>query len=233
MVSQIPLLRVLDLSVELDNELILEKISFDLFEGENLVILGPNGAGKTVLLKSLLSLLPFEGTIEWREDLKISYVPQRVQTNRDIPMTVRDFFSLKAIEDDILISLLKSVGISSIAFLEKQLGTLSTGQFQRVLIAFAMSKNPDVVLFDEPMAGVDVGGEDIIHTYLHNEAVRNKKMSSILVTHDLSMVYKEASKVLCINRNRAFLGSPMEVLDPARLEEIYGHEVSYVGHHHG
>lgn len=227
-----PLLKVSNLAVVLDGETIFKDLSFELSENENLVILGPNGAGKTVLLKALLGLVPSVGTITWQHGITLAYVPQRLQASKEIPLTVRDFFELRGLRSEAASQALNSVGISDAHFLNKQLSTLSTGQFQRVLIGWAMSRSPEVILFDEPMAGVDVSGEDIIHSYLHNADCAKRKISSILVTHDLSMVYREATRVLCLNRHSHFIGTPLEVLDPKRLQDIYGHEINYVGHNH-
>lgn len=227
-----PILRVSDLSVVLEGDTIFNHLNFDLYENETLVILGPNGAGKSVLLKALLSILPFRGEISWRQGAKLSYVPQRVPLNRDIPMTVSDFFELKYIPWETAAPMLQRVGIANEAFRTQQLGTLSTGQFQRVLIAWAMVAEPDVILMDEPMAGVDMSGEDIIHSFLHNTQSRKRNLATVLVTHDLSMVYSEATRVLCLNRDKFFVGSPMEILDPKRLQDIYGREVSFIRHDH-
>ncbi len=89
------LLKVKDLNIELDGEKIIENLSFEVGEGDFLVILGPNGAGKTVLLKALLNILPYKGTIHWQEGIKIGYVPQRFPLIKDIPLSVREFFEFK------------------------------------------------------------------------------------------------------------------------------------------
>jgi len=161
------ILRVSNLRVELDNAVILKNLSFELTEGQTLVILGPNGAGKTVLLKSLLGILPHQGEIMWRQGVRIGYVPQRVPLNKDLPITIEDFFALKGIPSDAVSEVLKLVGIPDSLFLKKQLGLISSGQFQRVLIAWALVKNPNVLLFDEPTAGIDIGREIKFFRHTH------------------------------------------------------------------
>jgi zinc transport system ATP-binding protein len=117
------------------------------------------------------------------------------------------------------------------ALLNTQLGVLSSGQFQRVLIAWSLVNNPDVLIFDEPTAGIDIGGEDTIHAFLHhNQAER--KFSVILVTHDLSTVYSEATTVLCMNQKKYCYGTPLKVLDPNVLNEIYGMKLKFFKHSH-
>jgi zinc transport system ATP-binding protein len=224
-------LNVSNLRVELDGVTILEDLSFELSDNETLVILGPNGAGKTVLLRTLLGLIPYTGEIAWKTGVRIGYVPQRVSLTKDLPVTVADFFRLKNIDRKRAAEVLQEVGIYDAAFLSTQLGILSPGQFQRVLIAWALVNNPNVLLFDEPTAGIDIGGEDTVHSFLHRkQAERN--VSVILVTHDLSTVYSEATRVLCIHHKKYCYGPPVDVLDPKVLQDIYGKDIKFVRHSH-
>ena len=157
------LLNVTDLTVEIANQSILEKISFKLKHGTTLAIVGPNGAGKTTLFRALLNLVPYSGKIEWGKHVKMGYVPQSL-TAKDIPISVKEFLALKSsvnIEDS-----LRSVGLHGTSILNKSLGVLSGGQLRRVLIAWAIIDKPNVLLFDEPTSGVDVGGEEAIYQML-------------------------------------------------------------------
>ena len=218
------ILKVSQLRVEFDRKVVIPNLSFVLEEEQSLVILGPNGAGKTVLLRSLLGLLPYQGVISWKSGLKLGYVPQRVPLNRDLPVSVEDFFTLKNTARNHSLELLKEVGISDALFLNQQLGTLSSGQFQRVLIAWALSNDPDVLLFDEPTAGIDIEGEETIHTLLH-KTQQERKLSVILVTHDLSTVYGRATHVLCMNNKIFCYGPPKEILNSETLRKIYGTDI--------
>lgn len=226
------ILSVSNLTVELGGNLILENLSFDLHDEETLVILGPNGSGKTVLLRSLLGLLPQTGKVEWREGTRIGYVPQRIPLNRELPVTVSDFFELRKASRAAIPALLAQVGLSNPDLVKKPLGLLSSGQFQRVLIAWALMNDPNVLLFDEPTAGIDVGGEETIHKLLKRTR-RDRRLSMILVTHDLGSVYGEATNVLCINNRIAYYGSPDEILDPEILRSVYGSEAKFYRHSHG
>lgn len=225
------ILSVLHLGVQLDGAVILEDLNFDLKERETLVILGPNGAGKTVLLRALLGLLPYRGHVAWKAGVRFGYVPQRIPLNRDLPITVADFFSLKTIKFVDVPTLLRRVGITDNDFPKKQLGLLSSGQYQRVLIAWALASDPDVLLFDEPTAGIDIGGEETIYNLLHRTQ-QERRLSVILVTHDLNAVYSEATNVLCINQKRSCYGPPNDILDPKTLQEIYGKEIRFYRHTH-
>lgn len=224
-------LSVSALGVELDGKVILENLNFDLRERETLVILGPNGAGKTVLLRALLGLLPYRGRVSWKVGARIGYVPQRIPLNKELPVTVADFFELKKTKPANLPDLLRQVGIVDNDFPLKQLGLLSSGQFQRVLIAWALTSDPDVLLFDEPTAGVDVGGEETIYSLLRRTQ-QERNLAVILVTHDLSTVYSQATNVLCINNKVSCYGPPKEILDPGVLQRIYGKEIRFYRHAH-
>ena len=190
-------LKVSSLKVVLDGETIIQNLSFELQEKETLLVLGPNGAGKTVLLRALLGLIPHEGEVQWRQGSKIGYVPQRVPLNKELPVTVSDFFELKGVSLKSASSILAEVGIAEKQFLDKQLGVLSFGQFQRVLIAWALSKNPDVLLLDEPTAGVDVSGEETIQVFLRR-IQEERKLSIILITHDVSAAQEKDVRVLAL-----------------------------------
>ena len=224
------ILEVKDLRVELEGEKILENLSFKVRKGEVLTILGPNGAGKTVLLKTLLGLFPFKGKVKWKKKVKIGYVPQRLPFIKDIPLSVEEFFKLKKVSEERIKDVLFSVGIKNLGILKKKVGELSAGQFQRILIAFALIDEPDVLLFDEPMAGIDIGAEETIYSFL--EKLRKKKnLTILLVTHDLSIVYKFASHCLCLNKKLLCWGRPQRIT-PEVLSELYGGKIKIYKHKH-
>jgi len=224
-------LRVSHLGVEFDGKVIFQDLNFELRDRETLSILGPNGAGKTVLLRSLLGLVPCHGQVYWRAGVRIGYVPQRVPLNKELPATVADFFGMKRTALKDVASLLSQVGITDGDFPQRQLGILSSGQFPRVLIAWALVNDSNMLLFDEPTAGIDVGGEKAIHTLLQRTQ-RERRLALILVTHDLSIVYGYATNVLCLNNLTCCYGPPKQILDPKVLQSIYGSEVKFYQHAH-
>ena len=153
------ILTVDNLNVSFNGEIILKNLSFTVNKNEVLVILGPNGAGKTTLLRALLGLIPYEGTITWHRN-NISYLPPQeffARTNLP-PLNIQEFFAFKNVPQKKIFTILESVGLEK-SILKKQFSTLSTGEFQRMLIAWSLVGEPEVLLFDEPTSGIDVGGE--------------------------------------------------------------------------
>ena len=226
------ILKVKNLNVKLDNKKIIENLSFELKKGDVLTILGPNGAGKTVLLKTLLEILPYQGEIIWEKGIKIGYVPQRLPFIKDTPISIEEFFKLKEISREEIKEILNAVGFEKnpALFQKSGIGELSSGQFQRILIAWALVKNPEVLLFDEPTTGIDIAGEKTIYALL-TELKKERNLTILLVTHDLSVVYKFSDYVICLNKCPICQGVPKEVLVPEILQKLYGQEVKFYEHH--
>jgi len=222
-------LKVENLDVELEGERILENLSFEVKEGEVLTILGPNGAGKTVLLKTLLGILPYQGEIEWKKGVKIGYVPQRLPFIKDVPMSVKEFFDLKNVSGKESEEILGSIGLEK-DILEKKIGDLSSGQFQRILVGWALVGNPQVLLFDEPMTGIDISGQESVYNLLE-KLRKERNLTILLVTHDLSIVYKFATNCLCLNKKVLCHSVPKE-LTTERLSQLYGGGIKFYQHSH-
>lgn len=228
-------LEVKNLSVALDGSQILKDISFSVNEGDVVAIIGPNGAGKSVLLKTILGILPHQGTIAWRGDTKIGYVPQKFNFDKATPFTVREFFLLHERKflwagggaDTKIKEALAQVELPD-SIMNQRIGTLSGGQLQRALIAWALFHKPNVLLFDEPTAGVDVGGEETIYNLLHSLQDR-WGITIILVSHELNIVFRYATSVLCLNGRLVCSGVPEETLTPEQLRALYGDSTYY--HH--
>lgn len=225
------ILKVENLNVELDGEEIIKDLSFEVREREVLIILGPNGAGKTTLLKTLLGLLPYSGEISWSTK-DISYLPpQELFHRKDLPpLTTEEFFKFKKVSSEKILKIFNLVGLDS-SLLERRFGVLSTGQFQRMIIAWALVDEPSVLLFDEPTSGIDVGGQETIYSLLH-KFWKERNLTILLVTHDLNIVWKHANNVLCLNKEMLCYGKPNEVLTPEGLEELYGTGVKFYEHKH-
>jgi len=230
------ILKVENLDVGFDGKNVIRNLSFELGEGESLALIGPNGSGKTVLLRTLLNAIPYEGKITWSTDVRIGYVPQKIEADRHLPLNLEDLLEAKA---GVLgmkktakssCNLCKEVGLPRAAA-EIPIGHLSGGQFQRALIAFALLGEPNVLLLDEPTASIDLPGEEQIYELIHR--LQDKyKMTIILVSHDLSFIYRYSTKVLCLNKTGLCFGSPEEALNPKTLEKLYGGPHKYFRHTH-
>ncbi len=227
-------LSVRGLAISFGNRSVIHDLNFEVQAGDNLAIIGPNGAGKTVLLKALLHLLPYAGQIRWAPTARLGYVPQKVAADRQMPIRVRDLLAAKA-----HVLKLRPASIAAVAdvldltpeVLNTSIGTISGGQFQKALIAFALLGDPNVLLFDEPTASLDELAEERIYDLLER-LQREQRLTILLVSHDLSIVFRAANRVLCLSKGMSCFGAPREVLTPATLEAMYSAPPKYY-HHHG
>ena len=228
------LLIVKNLSVRIEDKIIVENVSFELGPNDRLSILGPNGAGKSMLLKAVLNLVPYSGEIVWSPTVRIGYVPQKIDADRHLPLTYRDLFNSKCrvakVSFGQIDEVSRSVGLTK-EMLATPVGHLSGGYFQRGLIGFALIGKPNVLLLDEPTASIDEPGEEHIYELIHR-LQEQYKLAVITVSHDLSFVYRYATRVLCLNRRSVCLGAPREALTPEVLAELYGPSLSYYVHDH-
>ncbi len=225
------MLTVKNLIVLAKKDRILDEISFEVSKGDVLAVIGPNGAGKTTLFRALLGMQDFKGEVSWKEDVRIGYVPQRMEIENDIPLTVMEFLRLRGSAN---FSREKArEAIQAVLLPEKILdsgfGEISVGQRQRILIAWALLGKPEVLLFDEPTADIDIRGQESIYQLLHH--LQDKyDLTIILISHDLNIVYKYSEKVLCLNRQKICFGAPQEVLNPEQMQKLYGGEHGFYHH---
>lgn len=227
-------LEVEHLTVRFGTTEVIRGLSFSVPRGTSLAIIGPNGAGKTVLFKALIGSIPYEGTIRWAEDTKLGYVPQKLDIERDLPLSGRDFLRAKAAISKVsrrdVAAALALVGLEP-AILPAPIGTMSGGQFQRLLVAFALIGNPNVLLLDEPAAGIDEPGEEKLNTMIQR-LQEERGVTVLLISHDLTIVYQHATAVLCMSRTNPCFGVPQKVLTPETLRELYGTGVGFHVHDH-
>jgi zinc transport system ATP-binding protein len=229
------ILSVGGLEVHFGSRKVIQNLNFEVEAGDTLAIIGPNGAGKTVLLKALLGLQPYEGEIHWSETARLGYVPQKIAADRQMPIRVHDLLAAKAhvlkLHPRSIETVATTVGLAP-ELLNASIGTISGGQFQKVLIAFALLGAPNVLLFDEPTASLDELAEERVYD-LVEQLQREQHLTVILVSHDLSIVYQAANKVLCLSKDLVCFGPPKKVLTPAALEAMYSAPPQYYLHHHG
>lgn len=225
-----------NLNVTLGKDRILKDINIHVHCGELTVIIGPNGAGKSTLLKALLGEIKHTGNIDFKylktnkkEKIKIGYVPQSINIERDIPITVYDMFASfisnypvwfrksKKLYDTIY-NQLKIFSIEDC--IDKQIGKLSGGQLQRVLLAIAITPVPNLLILDEPVSGIDRNGIKDFYKIV-SELKDKYDMSILLVSHDLDLVLKYADKVILLEHEILCQGNPSEVYNNINFKRIF------------
>jgi zinc transport system ATP-binding protein len=197
-------------------------------------VIGPNGGGKTVLFRALIGSLPHEGRIRWAAGTKIGYVPQKLDIERALPITGNDLLRAKGAiskaTSETLLTAVNRIGLDG-KTLNTPIGALSGGQFQEVLLAFALIGDPNVLLFDEPTSGVDAPSRDRLFR-LMQKLQSDSGLTVILISHDLSIVARFATNILCLSRIDSAFGPPRTVLQPDLLSRMYGMPVAFHVHDH-
>ena len=206
-----------NLSVRLQDKMVLEGVGFKLKRGNTLAIVGPNGGGKTTIFKVLLNLLPHTGSVSWNGDVRLGYVPQGLVAT-DLPISVEEFLRFKSKTD--LEACISEVGLGT-DILPQTLGSLSGGELQRILIAWAIVDRPNVLLLDEPTSGVDIGAEEPI--YQNVKALKSSLgITTLLISHNMHVVMHYSDQVLALNKRVLFFGDTATVSHSKLLEIIYG-----------
>lgn len=237
-----PLHSPLNVAVALDNVTvafegvsILDGVSASVPRGGCTAVVGPNGAGKTTLLMALLGQIPSQGDIRIfnRPDgrpPRVGYVPQRLQFDRGLPMTVLDFLTMgpqqsplwcgtRSVHRHAARHLLQAVRAETLE--KRRLGALSGGELQRVLLALALQQNPDLLVLDEPAAGVDVQG-GFLFCELLERLRRERGFTELMVSHDLGTVTHHATHVILLNRCVVAEGPTRHVLTAENLARVFG-----------
>ncbi|MCB1505479.1 MAG: metal ABC transporter ATP-binding protein [Hyphomicrobiaceae bacterium] len=214
---------------------VLEAVDIDLLPCEIVTLIGPNGAGKTTLVRLLLGLERAEqGEIYRRKDLRIGYVPQRFDIDHALPMTVMRFLSLGLdVSENQIAQTLADVGAGHV--IDRQLARLSGGEGQRVVLARALLRQPNLLVLDEPVRGVDATGEAELYTLIG--CLRTERgFGVLLVSHDLHVVMAASDRVLCLNRHVCCSGVPTDVARHPEYMRLFGKEVARAfaiyEHHH-
>lgn len=200
---------------------LLEKISLRLRSGEILTIIGPNGAGKTTLIRVALGLLsPSTGQVFRHPDVSVGYMPQRLQIDPTFPLTVKRFLAMAVgARRERIPSLLEEVGVARV--FNAPLRNLSGGELQRVLLARALIRDPQLLVLDEPVQGVDAHGQ--MELYQLISTLRDQRGCAVMmVSHDLHLVMAATDQVLCLNRHICCSGTPETVTGHPAYLEMFG-----------
>lgn len=234
-------LEINNVSVRIGGVSILQNVDATVPKGGCTAIVGPNGCGKTTLLLAILKQIPYEGviTIQPPPDSpvpNIGYVPQKLQFDRGLPMTVRDFLVMGVQRMPLWLGTRRRHRenarrllsyVHSEMLTNRQLGVLSGGELQRILLALALQREPDILILDEPAAGVDVQGGHLFCELL--ERLRGDKgFTQLMVSHDLATVTHHATHVILLNRRVVAEGPPKDVLTPANLADVFGMHMGLV-----
>ncbi|MDD4932904.1 MAG: metal ABC transporter ATP-binding protein [Methylacidiphilaceae bacterium] len=221
------LLRTAGIAAGYGEETAFEEVSLEVYGREVVSLIGPNGAGKTTLLRCLAGILPLrQGRVEKAPGLRMSYLPQRLVFDRLLPVTVAEFLSLRlgrpffrpAWPEGERVESLDELGVTSL--LDRRLGELSGGELQRVLVAAALAKRPQLLLLDEPATGVDLLGAAAFDALLHRLRDRDG-LGILMVSHDLHLVHHISDWVYFLNRRILASGPPKEVMREERLAAAY------------
>lgn len=210
-----------DLTVRYGATTVLAHVDFALEPGEIVTVVGPNGSGKSTLLHALIGTVPLAGgRVTRKPGLRIGFVPQRLQLDTRMPLTVRRFLSLPARQgDDAVAAALAGTGVPGLE--DRQMTALSGGQFQRVLLARALLARPEILILDEPTQGLDQPGAAAFYRLI--EEVRSETGCAVLmVSHDLHVVMSASDRVICLNGHICCEGTPTTVGAAPEYRALFG-----------
>ena len=218
------LVKLKNAGFRIKNKWLVQSVSFQVEKGKIVTLIGPNGSGKSTTAKIALGIFKkIEGEVE-KYTNKVGYVPQKISIDWTLPLRVSDFMVLtKNIKSEDIDEALSLTGV--IHLKNKNLGSLSGGEFQRVLLARAISKKPELLVLDEPVQGVDFTGEIALYELI-------KKISDelncgiLLISHDLHTVMSATDHVVCLNGHVCCSGSPIDVARNNEYKALFGEQAS-------
>ncbi|WP_191601803.1 zinc ABC transporter ATP-binding protein ZnuC [Marinomonas algicola] len=231
-----PLITFDDIGIEFDGRDLLSHINMAIHEGEIVTLIGPNGSGKSTLIRTLLGLqTPTSGRVIHHDKTRIGYMPQKLHVDPTLPLNVMDFLSLvRNVNKSQIPGVLAKIGIEKLA--KKQVHFLSGGETQRVLLARALLNNPNLLVLDEPVQGVDVNGQ--VELYNLISTIRDElKCGVLMVSHDLHLVMAKTDTVVCINQHVCCSGTPQHVTGHPAYQALFGvpgaaESIAIYSHHH-
>lgn len=203
---------------------VLQNISLTLNRNQIITLIGPNGAGKSTLVKILLKLIePSEGKVFHHQDLVIGFMPQKIQIDPTLPLTVRKFLQLglKRGADFNTKIIQISAELKLENHLEKAVQSLSGGEMQRVLLARALIRDPNLLVLDEPVQGIDLKSQSEIYQLIHEQQIK-RQCAVLMISHDLHLVMKHTDEVICLNQHVCCSGSVQSLQDDPTFKAQFG-----------
>lgn len=229
------LLKITALDVAFGTNQVLHGVDLAVTAGEIVTLIGPNGSGKTTLVRAALGLLqPSSGRIWRKPKLRIGYVPQKLSVDASLPLSVRRFVTLGRHVSAVSASAaLDELGLNAMS--EQAIQSLSGGEMRRVLLARAMAHQPELLVLDEPTAGVDVGGQADLYGLIE-ELRKRYGCAVLLISHDLHLVMANTDRVVCLNHHVCCTGTPQDIaVHPEYLTLFGSHHQARLAlytHHH-
>ena len=218
------LIKINALNVQYGGKKVLQNLDLCLNKREIVTIVGPNGSGKTTLFKAIIGTAPISsGKVKLKPNLKIGYVPQQLNLDGSLPLTVSRFLQIAQSNDEkSLKEALEMVGIEDI--LKAQISKLSGGQMQRVLLARAIINQPDVLLLDEATRGLDQPGAAAFYLLIENIR-KDTGCAVLMISHDLHVVMAASDRVICLNGHICCEGAPQTVATSPQYKALFGTDV--------
>ena len=210
----------------LKDKWLVKGVSLQIERGQIVTLIGPNGSGKSTTAKIALGIYKkIDGEVK-KYTNKVGYVPQKISIDWTLPLRVKDFMVLtENLKDEDINEALSLTGV--IQLKNKNLGDLSGGEFQRVLIARAISKKPDLLVLDEPVQGVDFTGEIALYKLI-KKITDELNCGILLISHDLHTVMSATDHVVCLNGHVCCSGSPMDVAKNNEYKALFGEQASQI-----
>lgn len=227
------LIRLEQVGVTFAGQNVLENIALSVEPGQIVTLIGPNGAGKTTLVRAVLGLLkPHSGTVWRKPKLRVGYMPQKLHVDPTLPLSVLRFLRLvPGVDRARAQAALKEVGAEHV--IDNPVQSISGGEMQRVLLARALLREPELLVLDEPVQGVDVAGQAELYSLITR--LRDRHGCGVLmVSHDLHLVMSTTDQVVCLNRHVCCSGHPEQVSGDPAFVELFGKNAQSLAiyHHH-
>lgn len=215
------LIEVNNLSVKRGGQTVLSNVTLTIEPGEIVTVVGPNGSGKSTLLKAILGALPTaSGSVTRRDGLRLGYVPQKLEIDQTLPLTVERFLNLpKRASPALLKDALARSGATDLA--KRQLTDLSGGQFQRALLARALIDRPQLLILDEATQGLDQPGSAAFYSLIE-DVRRELNCGVLMVSHELHVVMAASDRVICLNGHVCCHGAPEQVASAPEYRALFG-----------